>query len=458
MDQVNNTGYDEISLRELIGALLDGWKIITIITIISLLASGIFSFIITDPTYEAETTLMASLATDRLTNMNIESEDIEGILNSISAYPTMTLQTYKQQIKNPQILIETIEELELSKEDITIDSLTNMISLETMKDTNLIVVKVSNSDKELATKIANTIAQKFTSFITDMAREHASKTSGFINSQLEVEKEKVDQALLDLKVFLAQPRGVEELNKEIQSKQQELNDYKDRLSREEVNYKDALLQKEMEEKLISAQLKSAKEQLNNTSKKLVTKKSILEDSLLSDMIKESSNSTTKDIADIEMENEEINPAYITLIESINEYEIDLNKVKQEKENITYSYKKIKEILSDKIDIVKQDVESLQVELAEKEHQEKLILRNVNLAQSIYDSFLEKYEATRVAESTEIGESSINIVSKAITPEKPVAPNKKLNLAIAGVLGVMIGVFVVFFRQYWIGSKEKPAIN
>lgn len=289
-------------------------------------------------------------------------------------------------------------------------------------------------------------------------REHASKTSRFIKSQLEVEKEKVDQALLELKMFLAQPRGVEELDKETQSKLQELNDYKDRLSREEVNYKDTLLQKQMEENQLSAQLKSAKGRLSNTPKKLVTKKSIVEDALLSDIVKESSNTTTKDIVNIEMESEEINPAYITLIEKINEYEIELSKVKQEKENITYTYQKTKEILTDKIDTVKEEVEVLQVEFAEMDHQEKTILRNVNLSQGTYDSFLKKYESSRVAESTEIGESSINIVSKAITPTKPVAPNKMMNLAISGVLGVMIGVFVVFFRQYWITSGKESAIN
>lgn len=453
MEQINQRDYEEINLREMIEVLLDGWKIIAIITIICILASGVFSFFVINPTYEAKTTLMASLATDKLANIQPKSDNIEDVLDSISPYPTMTIETYKEQIKNPEILMETIDELNLSEKGISIDNLRGMISLETIKNTNLIVIKVKNSDKELATNITNTVAQKFTSFITDMSTEQASRTSRFIESQLGLEKEKLDVALLNLKIFLAQPRGVNELREEIQSKLQELNEYKDRLSREEVQYKDSLLNKGMEEKRILAELKSAKDQLNNTPEKLVTKKSLTEDSLLSEVIKDDSNATTKDIANLELESEEINPTYVSLSDRISNYEIALARVVQEKDNIEYSYEKTKENLTDKINSVQKEVESLQVELADKEHQEKLVLRNVNLAQSTYDSFLNKYEATRIAESTEIGESSINIVSRAVTPQNPVSPNKELNLAIGGVLGVMLGVLAIFFRQYWKTSGE-----
>ncbi|MTI46842.1 MAG: hypothetical protein FH761_03335 [Firmicutes bacterium] len=453
MEQINQRDYDEISLRELIETLLDGWKMIAIITVICVLASAVFSFFIIEPKYEAKTTMMASLATDKLSNMDIQSENIDGILNSFSSYPIMTLQTYKEQIKNSQILLKTIEELNLAEKDITVDSLADMISLQTIADTNLIIVKASHTDPQLAANIANTVTENFTYFITDLAKNKASQNSNFINSQLEVEKTKLDEALLELKEFLAQPRGVDELRAEVGSKLSELNSYKDRLSREEIDYKDELLDKEMEENKISAELQSARVQLSNTPEKLTTEKSITDDSTLSDIVKEETNSSTKDISDIKMESEEINPTYLTLKEKVDQYEIDSARVKQEKENIEFSYNRTKENLEDKINDVKKELESLQVELADKEHNEKLIQRKVNLSQSTYDSFLDKYEATRIAEATEVGESSITIVSKSIVPRNPVSPNKMLNLAIGGVLGVMLGVFIALFRHYWKTSAE-----
>ncbi len=46
---------------------------------------------------------------------------------------------------------------------------------------------------------------------------------------------------------------------------------------------------------------------------------------------------------------------------------------------------------------------------------------------------------------------ILVASPAIIPEKPVAPRKALNLAIGGVLGLMMGVFAAFFVNYWKNS-------
>ncbi len=43
--------------------------------------------------------------------------------------------------------------------------------------------------------------------------------------------------------------------------------------------------------------------------------------------------------------------------------------------------------------------------------------------------------------------NVQIIDRAELPVSPVRPNKRMNLAIAGVLGLMIGVFGVFLREY-----------
>lgn len=50
------------------------------------------------------------------------------------------------------------------------------------------------------------------------------------------------------------------------------------------------------------------------------------------------------------------------------------------------------------------------------------------------------------------EDSITVLSQATEPEYPVKPNKKLNVAIAGVLALMLSVFGVFLIEY---LREKP---
>jgi len=82
--QQMNENYTEINLREIIEVLLKGWRLIAIITAISLMFSGIFSFFIQEPVYEAKTILMASLATDKLTTLQSDKEDLADILDTIS--------------------------------------------------------------------------------------------------------------------------------------------------------------------------------------------------------------------------------------------------------------------------------------------------------------------------------------------------------------------------------------
>lgn len=436
MNQINqmstqNFDYDEISLRELIEILLKGWKLIAIITAVCVFAAGVFSFFIIEPTYEATTTLMASFATEKIVNLQKSSDNIEGILDSISSYPVMTIQTYKEQIKNPEILQKTIDELGLDKEEYSLRKLANMIELGTITDTNLIAVKVKHTDPELAAEIANSVAKNFTAFVSDMAKEHASKSSRFIESQLETEKKKLDEALLELKNFLSQPRGVDELKAEVNSKLNLLT-----------NYKTELVQKEVELNKYQAALDAAKQELEKTPMVLVTKKSLSEDPLLNQIVSENNDISSKDAAQITMESEEINTTYLKLTGKITDYQLSIAGITKEIEDI-----------KNKIDVTQKQLEQIQVELAEKEHQERLIQRKVNLSQSTYDAFLEKYEETRIAESSEIGDSSILVVSKAIVPEVPVAPKKMLNLAIAGVLGIMLGVFTAFFKEYWKNSEK-----
>jgi len=59
--------------------------------------------------------------------------------------------------------------------------------------------------------------------------------------------------------------------------------------------------------------------------------------------------------------------------------------------------------------------------------------------------LEKYQEARINEVMELGD--IRIIDKALAPDVPIKPNQKLNLAIGGVLGVMLGVMLVFFMEY-----------
>lgn len=426
---------EEISLRELIEILIKQKKIIAIITIVAIIVSGIISFFILDPIYQAKTILMASGMNTKAAN-GAETKGIEDILDNISRYPQMTIEAYKEQIKNPQILDQVIKELKLDEKDINRVTLRNIIDLSTIKDTNLITITVKNSDKLLATNIANTIAKKFTIHVSDLAKTQAEKSSNYVKTQMEIEKAKLDEALVEYKEYLSQPQGLDELKSEIASKTDLITDYKA-----------SLIGLDVELKKASASLEANKKALSNLDEKIVLKKSILDDSLISNIAIEKSKEGIETLSKISMETEEINEVYQTLKSTIIVDETRLSELTTEKS--------AKQKATNDISL---ELEELQAKLADNQYKDDIIKQKVNFAQSTYESFLNKYEETRILKSSDIGEASIIIVSPAVEPLTPIGPNKKLNVAIAGVLGLMISVFAAFFIEYWKTSGNDAKIQ
>jgi tyrosine-protein kinase Etk/Wzc len=72
---------------------------------------------------------------------------------------------------------------------------------------------------------------------------------------------------------------------------------------------------------------------------------------------------------------------------------------------------------------------------------------------IYTFLLNKHEESRIARAATI--SNIRIVDPAITPLKPVKPQKRKNLMLGLILGAMLGVGLAFFREYMDDSLKDP---
>ncbi len=43
--------------------------------------------------------------------------------------------------------------------------------------------------------------------------------------------------------------------------------------------------------------------------------------------------------------------------------------------------------------------------------------------------------------------NVHIIQQPIVPEKPIGPNKKMNVAIGALLGMMIGLGIAFLREF-----------
>ncbi|SMB88503.1 Chain length determinant protein [Desulfonispora thiosulfatigenes DSM 11270] len=123
----------EISLRELIEILLKNKKMIMTITLASVLLTALVSLFVLKPSYEAEAKLIVADLNANSINGNISvmlsdpkgdiigEEQIKGIIDSVSNQSRLNLQSYMEQIKNPEILTSVIKDLSLNEDKYTIN-------------------------------------------------------------------------------------------------------------------------------------------------------------------------------------------------------------------------------------------------------------------------------------------------------------------------------------------------
>ncbi|WP_302652637.1 YveK family protein [uncultured Clostridium sp.] len=137
-----------ISISEIIDAVKKRWKIIALCTLIATLLSGIFSFFIIAPTYEASTKVFIGKEESSVENYNY---------NDITMYQKL-LKTYSELIKTKDLINRSItnSEYELEVEDVL-----NNVSVTTVADTQMIQIAYKSTSPNIAKNMLENITNEF---------------------------------------------------------------------------------------------------------------------------------------------------------------------------------------------------------------------------------------------------------------------------------------------------------
>ena len=137
-----------ISIYEIIDAVKKRWKIIALCTLIATLLSGIFSFFIIAPTYEASTKVFIGKEESSVENYNY---------NDITMYQKL-LKTYSELIKTKDLINRSItnSEYELDVEDVL-----NNVSVTTVADTQMIQIAYKSTSPNIAKNMLENITNEF---------------------------------------------------------------------------------------------------------------------------------------------------------------------------------------------------------------------------------------------------------------------------------------------------------
>lgn len=414
MNETGNNYQEEVlDLGEILAILRKRYLVIVIITLAALVTSGVLSFFVLTPVYEARAVLLVTQTA--LSDPKASSQDkagLEGMMDSITRLPEMTINTYVGQLESQAVLEQVLKKLKLNQDGYTVEKLAECISVAAIKDTNLIEVKVTNSDPYLASKIANTLNQEFLAFMSATNEQQMGKSVEFLKKQVGSTEAELKKAVANLNRLESLPRSVASLEQMITEKSKDLS-----------GYQTELMQKNMEYQQLIAGRNQAVNQLQTTPPTVTV---------------------SKDTSDGVAAFQETNPVYSELKSQINTKTIDAVEAQTAISNL----KGMVSRLSD-------ETKTLQGELGRTKSTLDLAQKEVERLQSTDSLLRSKIDETQMGRSLKFGETSLVAVSPAMVPNRPVSPKKALNMGIGLTLGLIMSVGLAFLLHFLDNTLKTP---
>ena len=137
-----------ISISEIIDAVKKRWKIIVLTTVLATVVSGIFSFFVISPTYEASTKIF----------IGKEGAESEGYNSSdVSMYQNL-IKTYSELIKTKDLVNKAIDN---SEYDLSVNSVLNGITVNTLTGTQILQISYQSKSPSIAKNMLESITNEF---------------------------------------------------------------------------------------------------------------------------------------------------------------------------------------------------------------------------------------------------------------------------------------------------------
>lgn len=405
----------EIDLRQILTVLKKWRKLIIGMTLLSIISAGIISFFILPPVYQTSTLLMVTQATDKLTATPInQGEGLDNVVNSVNRTPVLTMNSYLGQLKSEALMQRVIKNLNLDLEQYTPAGLAGAIEASIVKDSNLIEVKVNNGDALLASRIANTLSKEYLQLMTEKNQEQLSRSVTFLNKQKKITDQQLRKAEEALQEMQSQPGGVAVLEAEFNKKSEDV-----------VNYDSRLKMVQVEIQQTASAVERLQMELDRTPSMLSMEK-----------WSEGNGGNIR--------SQEVNPLYVSTAQQLSEKQSALAEKQGE-------YLGLQSLVS----AMHSDLDGLQAELARKRLEQDTLQREVDRLKLTSETLAQKGTETQIAKSIDLGDTSVMVLSEANIPTNPVKPNKKLNMAIAMVLGLMVFTLLAFILEYLDNTLKTP---
>jgi uncharacterized protein involved in exopolysaccharide biosynthesis len=395
----------EVSLKDYIDVIIKEKQLIISIFFVAVAVAGLYSMIL-PKVYETKTTL---LITPRITEELKDSDEVESTTLFPSSFST---ETYEKLAVTNDLLMGIIDTLGLERngEKLTVEALREMMEPRAEFASNgrtrsplpLLTMTVRGSDPVEIKNIADTWGRLFIAKNMELLSTRTAQSYEFISARFDEVNEELKKKEEE-KVRYMKENPLATLTTELKVLNSKYNSH---LSR--------LLEKKRELNAKEASLQSLEREIGDREGTLNVDKSILTQIALEQKV------------------------YLSLEDYLIDAKVSVDVLKEE------------------VSYLEKETERLKKEIDEKEakvNEVKLVLgrldREISALKQTYKFLSQRLQEARIAKEEQL--QSIKVVESPVVPQVPSGPSKILNIAIAGVLGLFVGVFGAFFKNYMESS-------
>lgn len=401
------------------------------------------------PVYEASTTLLVesgpSLQNPLSEVLNLGQPRVANMAGILSSRSLL----YNVASRYDLVTTEDPEEL---------DKLSRKISVRPIPGTNLIKIRMEYTDPEIARNFVNDWAEEFILQNQQLLKSEARGGRRFLEEQLESvgrelaeaedalrqyrQEQKVFDPAEEVRSVLSQLTRLETMEAETTVAQREVATKLDKIT--------AQLSGEQAKVIASTtisrnpSIQTLKNQLVNLEVELSGAREKYTDKHPSVVALNAQIAEVKAKMKLEAdrvvstETETLNPRYQDLYRQVGQLQVELLAL---------------DVRKNTLDRLIAGKERTFREFPEKELELTNLVRNAKVTEGIYNMLKQKYEEVRLAEV--MTSANIRVIDKALLPTKPVRPNLPLNIAVAALLGLFIGVGLAFLLESNDTSVKTP---
>lgn len=447
---------EEISLSELFYIIWKRRNLIFSLFIISVIIALVYS-LISPKIYEAKTVILLPQQSGSSSALSLLAQSLPislGLPSTPSANMVAILKSRSAaEYVFQKLKLESYFQ-EKNYED-AIEKLMKSIKVTTNEKENTITLTAEAKDPKLAADIANTYIEALEKINASLGIYTAKRTKEFLEKQIERVKKDLETAENKLKEF-QEKNLIFSIDDEAKA------------------IIDTLAKIESERQMTSISLKVAQDNFENLKKELIKQQKIQEKDLLaitsltytSTVLSELRNkliSQESELALLSIDYGENHPKVMSM-----KYMIEETK-KTMKEELNRVYKAINnsslyDLFNLQMSILVYDSKEKALKNVLEEYQKRLsrlpelgltlskLMRDVKVQETLYTMLLSQYEQARIDETKEL--APISVLDPAVPPSKKSKPSTVLNLLIAGVSSIFLGIFLVFFLNFLENFKRE----